>query len=74
MLFAWPKTTDFKPLQGYLKINPQSLDHFLTNTQEHVLQSGIIEVGLSDHQLIFITRKKKHYKYKGYIEILKLGL
>ena len=49
------------------------LDHVLTNTQENVLQSGIIEVGLSDHQLIFITRKKSIISTRD-IEILKLGL
>ena len=34
-----------------------SIDHILTTFPERVLQQGIIDVGLSDHQLIFCTRK-----------------
>ena len=33
------------------------LDHILTNCAEKVSQKRIIDVGLSDHQLIFCTRK-----------------
>ena len=33
------------------------LDHILTNCAENVSQKGVIDVGLSDHQLIFCTRK-----------------
>ena len=33
------------------------LDHILTNCAEKVSQKGVIDVGLSDHQLIFCTRK-----------------
>ena len=33
------------------------LDHILTNASEKISQSGIIDIGLSDHQLIFCTRK-----------------
>ena len=33
------------------------LDHILTNYAEKVSQKGVIDVGLSDHQLIFCTRK-----------------
>ena len=32
-------------------------------------QSGVIDVGLSDHQLIFATRKTVHDKYSGHKEI-----
>ena len=45
------------------------LDHILTNTDELVLQSGVVDVGLSDHQLIYCTRKKhkeKLYKHKTF--------
>ena len=49
------------------------LDHILTNTHESILQSGKIEVGLSDHQLIFITRKKYILKTRD-IETLTSGL
>ena len=43
------------------------LDHILTNANELVSQSGVLDIGLSDHQLVFCTRKKqksKIYKHK----------
>ena len=33
------------------------LDHILTNSSNRVSQSGVIDFGLSDHQLIYCTRK-----------------
>ena len=33
------------------------LDHILTNCAEKVSQKGVVDVGLSNHQLIFCTRK-----------------
>ena len=45
------------------------LDHILTNTSENLPQSGVIDVGLSDHQLIFATRKTVRDKYSGHKEI-----
>ena len=33
------------------------LDHILTNAKEKISQSGVLDIGLSDHQLIFCTRK-----------------
>ena len=33
------------------------LDHILTNSSDRVSQSGVIDLGLSDHQLIYCTRK-----------------
>ena len=33
------------------------IDHILTNANEKISQSGIIDIGLSDHQIIFCTRK-----------------
>ena len=33
------------------------LDHILTNSLEKISQKGTIDVGLSDHQLIYCTRK-----------------
>ena len=33
------------------------IDHILTTFPERVSQQGIIDVGLSDHQLIYCTRK-----------------
>ena len=34
------------------------LDHILTNVKDKVSQSDVINIGLSDHQMIFCTRKK----------------
>jgi len=33
------------------------LDHILTNSGWKISQKGVIDVGLSDHQLIYCTRK-----------------
>ena len=38
------------------------LDHILTNSNELVSNSGVLDIGLSDHQLVFRTRKKKKSK------------
>ena len=35
------------------------IDHILKNTNEKIAQCGLINVGLSDHQMIFCTRKTK---------------
>ena len=39
------------------------LDHILTNANELVSNFGVLDIGLSDHQLVFCTRKKK-FKHK----------
>ena len=44
------------------------LDHILTNSKEKVSNSGVIDISLSDHQMIFFTRKirkQKFYKHKN---------
>ena len=38
------------------------IDHILTNTENKISQSGVIDTGLSDHQLIFCTRKLNKIK------------
>jgi len=43
------------------------LDHILTNSKEKVTDSGVIDISLSDHQMIFFTRKiikQKFYKHR----------
>ena len=35
------------------------LDHILTNSSEKSSQKGVINVGISDHQLIYCTKKIK---------------
>ena len=50
------------------------IDHILASYPEIVIQQGIIDVGLSDHQLIFCTRKSfrikrrthKHIKFHSF--------
>ena len=39
------------------------LDHILVNTPDKISQSGVIEKGISDHEIIFCTRK--HQKIKS---------
>ena len=41
------------------------LDHILTNSDEKVSQSGVIDIGLSDHQMIYCTRKIVRPKSNG---------
>ena len=51
------------------------IDHILASYPERVTQQGIIDVGLSDHQLIFCTRKlprikrgtHKHIKFRSFM-------
>ena len=40
-------------------------DHFLTNVSSRVSQKGVINVGVSDHQLIFCKRKISKIKTGG---------
>ena len=39
------------------------IDHIPTNSAEKIFQSGIIYCGMSDHQLIFCTKKVKQAKF-----------
>lgn len=40
------------------------IDHILTNTLEKTAQCGIINIVLSNHQMIFCTRKTKKKTHK----------
>ena len=42
------------------------IDHIITNCEEKVTQSGVINTLLSDHQLIFCTRKIKKVQRNNY--------
>ena len=35
------------------------IDHILTNSTEKIIQSGVIDSGISDHQLIFLYKKSE---------------
>ena len=41
------------------------LDHILTNSDGKVSQSGVTDIGLSDHQMIYCTRKIVRTKSNG---------
>ena len=45
------------------------LDHILTNAGWKILQKGVIDVVLSDHQLIYCTRKNLRTKENMHIQI-----
>ena len=45
------------------------IDHILTNSPDKVSQSGVIDLGLSDHDLIYCTRKTSLPKSHKHIEI-----
>ena len=45
------------------------IDHIITNSEEKVTQSGVIDTSLSDHQLIFCTRKIKRVKTSNHKQI-----
>ena len=45
------------------------IDHILTNANDKISNSGVIDVGLSDHQLIFCTRKLLKTKFNFHKKI-----
>ena len=45
------------------------LDHIITNSECKVSNSGIIETGLSDHQLIYCTRKIKRERHNYHKQV-----
>ena len=45
------------------------IGHILTNTQENIYQSGVIDTVISDHSLIYCTRKIPKAKYNRHKEI-----
>ena len=45
------------------------IDHILTNTQENVSKSGVTDTAISDHSLVYYTRKIPKAKYNRHKEI-----
>ena len=45
------------------------IDHILTNSREKISQSGVIDIGISDHQLICLTRKLHKMKLNSHKQI-----
>ena len=50
------------------------LDHILTNSTDRVSRSGVVDMSLSDHQLIYCTRRISRIKFNAhkYIRIRSL--
>ena len=46
------------------------IDHILTKSPDKVSQSGVIDLGFSDHDLIYCTRKTSLQKYSINIRFL----
>ena len=45
------------------------IDHILTNCREKISQSGVIDIGILDHQLIYLTRKLHRMKWNTHKQI-----
>ena len=45
------------------------IDHILTNTQEYISQSGIIDTAVSDHSIVSCTRRSSRAKYNKHKKI-----
>ena len=45
------------------------IDHVLTNSSQKVSQSGVIELGISDHDLVYCTRKTPSLKLNKHNDI-----
>ena len=54
--------------------NSSLIDHILTDSAEKIFQSGIIDCGMSDHQLIFCTRKVKRAKFNKHNNVFLRSL
>ena len=50
------------------------LDHVLASFPDSVSQSGVIDIGISDHQLIYFTRKTARIKSYCHKQITFLSL
>lgn len=45
------------------------VDHIFTNLAEKISQSGVINIGISDHQLIFCSRKLARAKFNVHRQV-----
>ena len=70
-----PKYQDFCSVFGLTQLIREPtrlqalLDHVLTNCSEKVIQSGVITVGLSDHDMIYCSRKVAKVKFHSHKQI-----
>ena len=51
-----------------------SIDRILTDSTEKIFQTGIIDCGMSDHQLIFCARKAKRAKFNKHNNVFLRSL
>ena len=45
------------------------LDHILVSREDVIQQSGVVPIGISDHELIYCTRKITHQRFGGHVTI-----
>ena len=45
------------------------INHILTNSPEKVIQSGVIDMGLSNHEFVYCSRKTSPLKLNEHYEI-----
>ena len=68
------KTFGLKQLiKSLTRVTPNTstlIDYILTNTNEKITQCGLINIGLSDHEMIFCTKKIKKEKVGDHKQIL----
>ena len=50
-------------------VDTRKPNHILTNPSENVSQNGVIDLGISDHQLIYCTRKIRRIKHNMHNQI-----
>ena len=50
------------------------IDHILSNSTEKIFQSSVTDSGISDHQLIFCTRKVKQVNFHKHNNVLLRSL
>ena len=46
------------------------IGHILTNSSQKIIQSGVIELGLSDHELIYCARKSSLSKSNKHSQVI----
>ena len=63
------KTTYKTSYENKMSHTSYLVGHIITNCEEKVTQSGVIDTSLSDHQLIFNTRKIKRVKSNNHKQI-----
>ena len=61
----------FKAINNMSYSTSSLTDHILTNSAKKIFQFGIIDCGMSDHQLIFCTRKVKQTKFNKHNVFLR---